>query len=340
MSSIVIYSLPSHSIPYTQTIWDVFSHIKNKTYHGDTGDDADKSYDLYAEDVKLLQQLNVQSYRFSIAWSRIITEDGEVNEAGVAHYVRILQLLRTANIKPVVTLYHWDLPVQFSTMSADSQSHYRGWLDRSIVDPFVLYAKVCFERFSPYVFRWITFNEPWSFCHLGYGEGVHAPGRCSDRAKCPEGDSATEQYLCGHNVLLAHAYTVQLYRENAARFNPSGSTQIGMTINIDYTYANSTKAEDIEAAQRFLEFLGKCSTYAPDSTPTPTPARAYTHVRANTHMHCAPISSPLPSFLSYMHPRALIFFPFFLPFLLLPSCTYIRSGAIAIDRGYRSAHLL
>ena len=88
-----------------------------------------------------------------------------------------------------------------------------GWLDRQIVDRFVDYAEVAFTQFGDRVTNFITFNEPLTFLGLGYSDGVHAPGRCSDRSRCSAGDSTTEPYIGAHHVLLAHAKAVQRYRE-------------------------------------------------------------------------------------------------------------------------------
>ena len=93
------------------------------------------------------------------------------------------------------------------------EDEFNGWLDERIVKKFTIYAEVCFLNFGDRVKDWLTFNEPLTFVNLGYSVGMHAPGRCSDRSKCDAGDSATEPYIAGHNVLRAHARAVQVYRE-------------------------------------------------------------------------------------------------------------------------------
>lgn len=92
------------------------------------------------------------------------------------------------------------------------EDEFGGWLDEKIVQKFVRYAGVCYLAFGDRVKYWLTFNEPLTFTNLGYSVGMHAPGRCSDRAKCPSGDSATEPYIVAHNVLRSHARAVELYR--------------------------------------------------------------------------------------------------------------------------------
>ena len=124
-----------------------------------------------------------------------------LNEEGFAFYSALLDLLVEKNIEPRVTLYHWDLPLAL-------EEEYKGWLSPSIVEDFAAYADACFELF-PQVKTWTTFNEPLTFVGGGYGTGVMAPGRCSDRSRCIAGDSETEPLLAAHHVLLSHAHAAQ-----------------------------------------------------------------------------------------------------------------------------------
>ena len=120
-----------------------------------------------------MKKMGVSTYRFSISPTRILpTGQLPVNAAGVAHYNRLIDALLKADIKPFVTLYHWDLPQHL-------HDAYGGWLSPKSIDDFVTYADVCFREFGDRVSRWLTFNEPWTFAFLGYGTGTHAPGRCS-----------------------------------------------------------------------------------------------------------------------------------------------------------------
>jgi beta-glucosidase len=147
-----------------------------------------------------------------------------VNQPGVQHYSDLIDLLLANDITPAVTLYHWDLP-QALNDDRTAGTAGPGWLNPATVGAFRLFAETCFAAYGDRVQTWITFNEAFTFIHQGYGGGSHAPNRCSDRTKCFGGDSATEQYLAGHNVLLAHAAAVHSFR------TAGYSGEIGITIN-------------------------------------------------------------------------------------------------------------
>ncbi|KAF4563760.1 Beta-glucosidase 1B [Pleurotus pulmonarius] len=192
------------------SIWDTFSHIPGKVADRTTGDDATDSYHRWREDVALLKSYGVKAYRFSISWSRVIPlggRDDPVNEEGIKHYRTLIEALVKEDITPFVTLYHWDLPQAL-------HDRYGGWLDRQIVDDFVHYSQVCFDAFGDLVKHWITLNEPWIISVLGYGHGVFAPGRSSDRSRSEHGDSSTEPWIVGHHIILAHAYAANAYRKS------------------------------------------------------------------------------------------------------------------------------
>eukprot|EP00602_Paraphysomonas_sp_CaronLab_P008366 CAMPEP_0185025116 /NCGR_PEP_ID=MMETSP1103-20130426/8194_1 /TAXON_ID=36769 /ORGANISM="Paraphysomonas bandaiensis, Strain Caron Lab Isolate" /LENGTH=451 /DNA_ID=CAMNT_0027558241 /DNA_START=80 /DNA_END=1432 /DNA_ORIENTATION=+ len=227
-----------------QTIWDEFVKLPGKIANNDTGDTADLSYFQYNDDIQLMKQIGVQMYRFSLAWSRIIPEGvGQVNEAGINHYNDVIDALLDAGITPVITLYHWDMPLAL-------EQEYKGWLDTRIEEAFVAFADVCFSAFGNRVKTWITVNEPLTFALHGYGTGVHAPGRCSDRTRCSSGDTSRESYIVAHNVLNAHAAVVELYRTQYAW----QGGQIGITLNIDWAYPLTSTKENIDAASRRNEF--------------------------------------------------------------------------------------
>lgn len=227
-------------------IWDTFSHTPGKIAGDQNGDVADDHYHRYAQDIQLLQSLGIKHYRFSLSWSRILPTGKvqPVNQAGVDFYNRILNLLQQANIEPLVTLYHWDLPQAL-------MDEYNGWIDARVIDDYRDWVALAFTLFGDRVKHWSTFNEPWVFCNLGYGNGVHAPGRCSNRTLCPEGDSATEPYLCAHNILLSHAQAVHVFRQ----YFPPGSASISMTMNADWAEPLTTSPQDIEAADRHMQFF-------------------------------------------------------------------------------------
>lgn len=173
----------------------------------------------------MLKKLGAKSYRFSLSWSRIIPLGGRedpINEKGLQHYVKFVDDLRAAGIEPMITLFHWDLPDNL-------HKRYSGMLNKDeFVKDFEHYARVCFKAFGSKVKYWITFNEPWCSSILGYGTGLFAPGRCSDRSKSAEGDSSREPWIVGHSLLIAHGAAVKAYRED---FKAKDGGQIGITLN-------------------------------------------------------------------------------------------------------------
>ncbi len=231
-----------------ECIWDAFARIPGKIANGDTGDVAADSYHKYKEDVALLKRMHLNSYRFSISWTRILPTGrvrGGINQKGIDYYNSLIDELVEHGIQPLVTLYHWDLP---ESLHRD----YGGWLSQDIVKDFSDYASICFREFGDRVKMWATLNEPWSFTYMGYGVGSFAPGRCSDRSRCAEGDSSTEPYIAAHNALLAHAATVDLYRK---QYKESHMGRIGIVINHDFGWGMSANsAEDQEAAERHNVF--------------------------------------------------------------------------------------
>lgn len=155
-----------------ESIWDRFAHTPGKVKHGDTGDMACDSYHRRHEDIALLQAMNLNSYRFSLAWSRIQpVGSGAVNSKGIDYYSRLIDELLAAKIRPCVTLYHWDLPQALEERG--------GWPNRDTAARFADYVTVAARAFGDRVSDWVLLNEPMAFVHLGYLQGTHAPGRKS-----------------------------------------------------------------------------------------------------------------------------------------------------------------
>lgn len=179
------------------SIWDDFSHTPGKIYNGDTGDVACDSYHRCAEDVRLMKEHGIQAYRFSISWPRIIPDgDGAVNEKGFLYYDELVNALLEAGIKPMVTLYHWDLPSALQDKG--------GWLNRDIVAAFGRYAAIVAEHFAGRVDTYMTLNEPQCTTALGYVTGIHAPGwRLGE----------TEALKCYFNLCLAHSEATRRIRQ-------------------------------------------------------------------------------------------------------------------------------
>jgi beta-glucosidase len=215
------------------SIWDAFAHTPGKIMNGDTGDIACDQYHRFEEDVRLMKELGVGAYRFSIAWSRIIPDGkGAVNPEGVAYYNRLIDCLLANGIQPWGTLYHWDLPLAL-------QCEADGWLSRRTVEAFAHYAKACFDAFGDRVAHWITFNEPWCTAVLGNGIGCFAPGRMS-----PD-----EPYQVAHHQLLAHGLAVKAFRAGGY------PGVIGISNNCDWREPLADTTEDKQAAQTSLEFF-------------------------------------------------------------------------------------
>jgi beta-glucosidase len=174
------------------SVWDTFSHTPGKVRDGDTGDVACDHYHRYADDVALMADLGVGAYRFSVSWPRIQpTGEGPANAAGLAFYDRLVDALLAANIDPLVTLFHWDLP---QALEDDG-----GWLSRDTAMRFGEYADLVAERLGDRVKLWITLNEPVILTSLGYVLGVHAPGRTGVANALP----VLHHQLLGHGLAAA-----------------------------------------------------------------------------------------------------------------------------------------
>ncbi|ORY56435.1 glycoside hydrolase family 1 protein [Leucosporidium creatinivorum] len=225
------------------SVWDDLCNREGAIVDGSSGSEATDTYHRYKEDVALIKELGANSHRFSLSWSRIIPlggADDPVNPLGVQFYNNFIDELIANGIEPMVTLFHWDLPLAL-------QKRYGGWLDKEqATRDFVNYARVCFSHFGDRVKLWITLNEPFCTSILGHSLGVHAPGRSSDRTKSPEGDSATEPWIVGHSLLVAHASAVDLYRREEG--------EIGISLNGDWCEPWDDSEENIAAAQRAQEF--------------------------------------------------------------------------------------
>ncbi|XP_039124956.1 beta-glucosidase 13-like isoform X2 [Dioscorea cayenensis subsp. rotundata] len=226
------------------SIWDTFVHEQpDKIKDRSTGDVACDQYHRYKEDVKLLKDAGLDAFRFSISWPRILpkgTLKGGVNKEGIEHYNNLINELLLNGIKPFVTLFHWDVPQELTK--------YGGFLDSRIIEDFKDYCEVCFREFGDRVKFWTTINEPYIFTVLGYGIGELAPGRNTSSG----GDSATEPYRVGHNLILAHAHVVKLYRE---KFQDNQRGEIGISLPSPWMKPLTNSIENIQARERGLEFM-------------------------------------------------------------------------------------
>lgn len=232
------------------SIWDHYCHTyPERIKDGSNGDVAVDSYHLYEEDVKMLKNMGMDAYRFSICWPRILpngTVQGGINLKGIEYYNNLINLLKEHDIEPYVTLFHWETP-----QALDEK--YGSFLSSSIVQDFKEYAKVCFDNFGDRVKHWFTFNEPYVFCCNAYGIGKHAPGRCSSPQECavPLGDSLVEPYTAGHNLLLAHAEAADLYK----RHHNSDGGQIGMAlVSMGYAPYDTMHFVNAQAQARSIDY--------------------------------------------------------------------------------------
>src|SRR6478609_11950698 len=210
-----------------ESIWDVFSRVPGAVADGHNGDVACDHYHRTAQDIALMQDLNLAAYRFSVSWARCMPDGVTPNPEGIAFYSRLVDQLLDAGITPWVTLYHWDLPQALEQKG--------GWAARETAERFAAYAALMHEALGDRVRIWTTLNEPWVSAFLGYAAGMHAPGRREPAAAL----SAV------HHLLLGHGLAVRELR----RRDP-GAT-LGITLNLTVADpADPGREGDLDAARR------------------------------------------------------------------------------------------
>jgi beta-glucosidase len=213
-----------------ETIWDRFSHTPGKVYQNQNADVACDHYRRYREDIQLMKDIGLRSYRFSIAWSRIYPSGGgKLNTPGIDFYQRLVDGLLAAGIVPMITLYHWDLPQSLQDRG--------GWANRDTVKYYVDYAAAMFDKLADRVRLWITHNEPWVASFMGHDSGVHAPGVQDKRTALQ----------VSHHLLLSHAKAVVLFDGYRG-----ADSRIGITLNIAPAYPHTDSSED-ELAARYYD---------------------------------------------------------------------------------------
>jgi beta-glucosidase len=179
------------------SIWDTFSHTPGRIEGGGTGDVACDHYHRVEEDIELLASLNLNAYRFSLAWPRLFPDGRRRERRGFDHYDALIDGLHARGVQPVVTLYHWDLPQALEDEG--------GWRSRDTAERFAEYAAACFDAYGDRVRYWLTINEPWIVGLLGYLLGLHAPGYKDD---------LLGEVTAFHHLLYAHGRAVQEYRRS------------------------------------------------------------------------------------------------------------------------------
>ncbi|TQJ30500.1 GH1 family beta-glucosidase [Microbacterium sp. SLBN-146] len=209
------------------SIWDTFARVPGAVINADNGDVACDHYHLYRDDVALMKDMGLQTYRFSTSWSRVRPDGGAVNALGLDFYKRLVDELLAADILPWLTLYHWDLPQALQDRG--------GWTVRDTAERFTEYALTMHDALGDRVNVWTTLNEPWCSSFLSYTAGLHAPGHYSMR----------EGLLASHHLLLGHGQVVQELRSRDA------SLDLGITLN--FTVADPADPQnpaDVDAARR------------------------------------------------------------------------------------------
>jgi beta-glucosidase len=213
----------AHADGRGESIWDRFCATPGKVQNGDSGDAACEHYFRWREDLDLMRHLGLAGYRFSIAWPRIQPDGrGAPNPKGIDFYRQLVEGLLEREIRPLATLYHWDLPQALQDAG--------GWTSRDTVDRFVAYANVVFESLGDLVSDWITHNEPWVTSFLGYGTGTKAPGVRDWRAAL----------TAAHHALLSHGRTVASLRAQQP------GARIGITLDLTQVYGEPEAARRLD----------------------------------------------------------------------------------------------
>lgn len=231
-----------------ESIWDRFAHIPGNVRNNDTGDVACDHYHRFKEDIKIMQELGLKAYRFSISWSRVLPDGiGRINEKGLQFYRDLIAELLKAGIEPYVTLYHWDLPQKLQDRG--------GWANDEAPRWFREYAQVLFTAFGGQVKHWITLNEPYCAAFLGHYEGRHAPGIR---------DFSTAIRVA-FNLYRGHGEAVRCFRSAGL------AGEIGITLNLMGRLPFSATPEDEAAAKRADGYLNRwfiepivCGAYPAD----------------------------------------------------------------------------
>ena len=218
-----------------ESIWDRFSHAPGNVQNDDTGDVACDHYHRFAEDVKLLAELGLKAYRFSVSWPRVQRDgQGSVNERGMDFYIRLVDALVSADVEPYITLYHWDLPQAFQDRG--------GWASRETAKRFADYAYLVSKGLGSRVHNWITLNEPWEIAYRGHLTGHHAPGIQDPRTALQ----------AGHNLLVSHGDAVC-----ALHANGDERTEVAISLGLTAVDSATDSDEDEEAALLADAFINR-----------------------------------------------------------------------------------
>jgi len=211
-----------------ESIWDRFAATPGRIADGSDPSVACDHVRRWREDVRLMKELGLGAYRFSVAWPRVLPDGtGQVNPAGLDFYDALVDELLAAGIRPFVTLYHWDLPQALQDQG--------GWRERSTGAAFAAYATAVARRLGDRVRDWTTHNEPWCIATLGHEHGEHAPGH----------RDPLESLWVAHHLLLSHAWAADVIRREAPQ------TEVGIVLNLTPATSYSSSEDDRDAARQF-----------------------------------------------------------------------------------------
>ncbi|MDO3694602.1 GH1 family beta-glucosidase [Wenyingzhuangia sp. chi5] len=215
-----------------KSIWDTFTNKPN--FKNGNGNVATNFYHHYKEDIKRVKELNLDSFRFSISWSRIFPEGtGKINQKGVDFYHKVIDSCIELNIQPWVTLYHWDLPQALEDKG--------GWTNREVLNWFENYVDFCTKEYGDKVKNWIVLNEPMSFVGLGYFMNMHAPGK-----------RGIKNFLsAAHHTTLCQALGGRIIRKNVK------DAFIGTTFSCSYVKPVNRLVKNKKAAERIDTLLNR-----------------------------------------------------------------------------------
>jgi beta-glucosidase len=217
------------------SIWDDFVQRKKKIINNHTGDIACDFYHKYTSDLTLVKRLQIPNYRFSISWSRILPKGvGQVNQAGIDYYHRVIDFCIELGIEPWITLYHWDLPLSLQEKG--------GWTNRDIIQWFSIFVETCIKHFGSKVKHWMILNEPMVFAGAGYFLGVHAPGKR------------------GLNNFLAAAHHAALCQSEGGRIVKSMQSNLNVGTTFSYSHIepfDASKEKDIKASMKVDALLNR-----------------------------------------------------------------------------------
>lgn len=224
-----------------KSIWDSYCEREGTIYQNQNARVSTNHYYKYKEDVKLMAELGVDSYRFSISWSRIFPNGtGEINSKGVEFYNDLINELLKYNIKPFITFYHWDLPQALSDRGGLQNPEFPIWFEE--------YVKFIYDKYGDRVDYWITFNEPINIIHTGYYAGIFAPGYKLNQ---------TQAMKCLHHMLLAHGRAAQYI------LSKKPNAKVGFAISTFEEYPAEETEECISATKKVF-FEKPCMTESLD----------------------------------------------------------------------------